>query len=278
MTAPDGGPDNRSRDGLLTDLGSEVHQLRRTSDKLHQDVREIGGIVAELPPQIQDHDSEIAALKGTLEELTAQAPQAENPPINWPELSSEEAGPQWDALASWIANVLVPYYGITRGQLPDCWPMHWRAVLELSWLRTCYRQAFVPSSPPTAAAEWHTRWLDAALSNVATAIPETWCRPGEHHVHKQQSQQGQQGQPAASSSSMSAAATQRAGSAVTPPAEGQQPPWMGGQEPQQQQVVYHQQTERDQLALPQYWEQWFGYAKQTDIARRQHVESQMGNS
>jgi hypothetical protein len=83
-----------------------------------------------------------------------------------------------------VATILVDWYEITRAGLPDCWPLHRPAVVELSWLRTSYTQAYQPMSPPQLTAEWHTRWRPAALANIAAAIPTEWCRPGEHLVHE----------------------------------------------------------------------------------------------
>jgi hypothetical protein len=38
--------------------------------------------------------------------------------------------------------VLVPWYELTRDELPDCWALHAPVVVELSWLRTTYVQAY----------------------------------------------------------------------------------------------------------------------------------------
>jgi hypothetical protein len=50
-------------------------------------------------------------------------------------------------------------------------------------------EAYQPHSRPYAVAEWHTRWLDAALENIRKLIPVNQCRsvagqPGQHLVHR----------------------------------------------------------------------------------------------
>jgi hypothetical protein len=67
-----------------------------------------------------------------------------------------------EQLATWIAEVLVPWYEITREQLPDCWALHRPAVRELSWLRITYLEAFTSTAATHQAADWHIRWPTAA--------------------------------------------------------------------------------------------------------------------
>ena len=89
---------------------------------------------------------------------------------------------EWQALGDWVAGVLGPFYELTRAQLPDCWPLHRPAVMELVWLRRTYVAAHTADATAAAAADWHTRWRREALANIAAAIPKKWCRPGDHWV------------------------------------------------------------------------------------------------
>lgn len=103
-------------------------------------------------------------------------------PVNagcWPLLGVDAAAAEWEALALFIARVLHPYYQPTRGQLPDCWPAHPRCVVELAWLHRMYQGSALKQASPAAMAEWHTRWLPAALDTLAAATAS--CRPGHHH-------------------------------------------------------------------------------------------------
>lgn len=82
-------------------------------------------------------------------------------------VGGETAAVVWDGLARWVAHVLTPWYRPTRAQLPDCWPVHPRAVAELSWLYQSYRDAVDPEAKTHLAADWHTRWLPAVLPEPA---------------------------------------------------------------------------------------------------------------
>jgi hypothetical protein len=73
-------------------------------------------------------------------------------------------------------------------------------VLELVWLRRVHVAAHRPDAPPSAAADWHTRWRREALANIAAAIPDTWCRPGEHRVDRYSRAVSSSGWPSAATS------------------------------------------------------------------------------
>lgn len=126
-------------------------------------------------------------------------------------------------------------------------------------------------SHPTAAAEWHTRWLDAALENVRKAMPSDWqerIKPAS-----QQPTPGQQPVP-------------------PPPAPGTPPPgqpgYPGGAEPwkqtapqvnpaqpaapQQPAGQYSYTGWREELATRDHWEQAFQHAKARDVAWRRDRE------
>lgn len=176
-SSPRSSPRDRARDEIVAGLDG---RLRRTETV----VSESADLLAQALPRIDDLGQRVGELTGRLDELAgSRAPAAPpNPPVCWPELTAEQARTEWERLAAWVATVLGPWYEPTRGQLPDCWARHRRAVLHLSWLRTAYAAAYAPGAPAHAAAEWHTRWLPAALEQVVTAIPHRWCRPGEHQV------------------------------------------------------------------------------------------------
>jgi hypothetical protein len=185
-----GSGDRRSPTAELTALAAH---LRRISDRVEQVATahtELAALVSErLAP-------EITALRNdTVEQLSAQAAQihqiltateaVHHPPIDWPGMTAEQAATAWGDLAHWIADVLVPWYQITREELPDCWAMHRPAVVELSWLRSAHIEAFAPNTAAHHAADWHTRWRPAALARLREVIPRHGarsCSPGEHLV------------------------------------------------------------------------------------------------
>jgi hypothetical protein len=61
-------------------------------------------------------------------------------------MTADQAATAWGDLAHWIAEVLVPWYQITRDELPNCWAMHRPAVVELSWLRSAHIEAFASNT------------------------------------------------------------------------------------------------------------------------------------
>lgn len=188
------GPASPRRERMLSELAAEIRaartEERRDVAGLHAELARIGGLLgenadllAQVLPRVAGLDAELADLAGRVDELTGATPPTLEP-VDWPTLSADAAAAEWEALATWVADVLGPFYEITRAQLPDCWALHRPAVIELVWLRRAYVAAHAADAPPAAAGEWHTRWRRDALTNIATAIPKTWCRPGEHYLHE----------------------------------------------------------------------------------------------
>ena len=200
-----GGPaSSPRRDQMLSELAGELRaardEHRRDVDQLRTDltglstlIGENADLLAQVLPRVSDLDVELGQLADRLDSLAgivAAIPGAAGGAaqdaalVDWPSLSAEAAAAEWQALGDWIAGVLGPFYELTRDQLPDCWPLHRPAVLELVWLRRTYIAAHRPDALPSAAADWHTRWRREALANIATAISNKWCRPGEHWVDR----------------------------------------------------------------------------------------------
>jgi hypothetical protein len=129
-------------------------------------------------------NEELAPLKAAVADLLANAQEQEkvkNPPVDWVGMDVETARAEWPKLARWIAEVFVPWYEITRDELPDCWALHRPVVVELSWLATAHRQAYLQQSHPHITAEWHARWRPVVLARLKEALKQTpQCRPGRH--------------------------------------------------------------------------------------------------
>lgn len=146
---------------VTTTLGPELAALRHDSAE-----------------QLANHTAQIRQLHAT---NTAEI----HPPVNWPALTAEQALTEWEKLAHWITDVFVPWYQITREQLPDCWALHRPAVLELSWLHTTHLEAFTSHAAPHQAADWHTRWRPSVSQRIQECIPRRgtrYCTPGEHLI------------------------------------------------------------------------------------------------
>lgn len=199
--APDGGPLNRPPSSLAAAL-SELRRLRDDLAATSGRVDALGGLGARVERFTELHNElaavvseglapEVAALReftttelarqaGQLEEVLTTLTRERNAPVNWPALTAEEAEKQWPVLAQWVGEVLVPWYELTRDELPDCWPLHRPALVELSWLRSAHVQAYLPSSPPSVAGEWHMRWRPGVVARLGQVIDRQLCRPGEH--------------------------------------------------------------------------------------------------
>ncbi len=173
-------------------MGVEVQRLRDRLDRfsrLHTALAEAvsSRIGPELAAVRRDTGRELAVMRTQLGEVMGALEGDHNPPVDWPGMTAARAQAQWPILAGWVEQVLVPWYRVTRRELPDCWALHPDALVELSWLRSAHVQSYLPSSHPHIAAEWHSRWRRVALDNIHTAIPDDLCRPGEHLVTQEQS-------------------------------------------------------------------------------------------
>lgn len=182
--------DDRSPTG--SDTAQQVHYRR-----IANDVARLRGLHTELAAEVTERLApELAAMRqATNEQLAHHHIQLQllmrtmqeqlNPPVDWHRLSAETARAEWQALAGWVEEVLVGWYELTRAELPDCWPLHRPVVVELSWLRTAHREAYLPSASGHLAADWHTRWRPAVLARIQQLVP-SWgarsCSPGEHLV------------------------------------------------------------------------------------------------
>lgn len=240
-TAPDGGPYNPPPDspdpttapalaGLVRAVRARVEHLETGHAHLREAVeQELEPTVTELRRQTFE---QLAMHTAQIRNLVAEAESQNHPPIDWPALSVDEARDQWPILAQWIGEVLVPWYEITREDLPDCWALHRPAVVELSWLRVAYAQAHVSAASAGASADWHTRWLPAVLSRVRAVVNRgRRCRPGEHDVSEQDSR-ARRLEPAPS-------------------------------EPGEATALPH-----EQLATPDFWWAFYTEAVHSDLARR----------
>lgn len=186
---------DRARDEMIADIDGRLRRHERTAttrlDELNTTVRESAGLLAETLPRLDDLVQAVAEVSGRVDTLAGRSPDsAAVLPVRWPTLTPEEAEKAWSELADWVGTVLGPWYQIRRGQVPDCWALHSVVVLHLSWLHRAWLAAHTgPAATPTAAAEWHVRWLPAALDAIG-AVDRfleggrtpwiTVCRPGYH--------------------------------------------------------------------------------------------------
>ncbi len=177
---------------LLVELHTEMRAFRADLSETQSRARAATSEIAELLPRVGDLETTLGVLLGRLDGLlpagdadndTAGPAPVSTPAMGWAELSTADAATAWQALGDWVAGTLCGSYWLTRVQLPDCWPVHPRAVLELAWLRTMYLVAVAHAARhPGSVAEWHTRWLPATITNLATTIDPLECAPGRHRL------------------------------------------------------------------------------------------------
>lgn len=185
------GPDEPFNPTPTAELTALAAHLRRLSDRvermasMHANLAD--AVSGQMVPQLVElrHDSaERFALHATqIQQLLDAVETRKTKPVPWPALSAAQADTEWDALATWIDEVLVAWYELTRQDLPDCWALHRPAVVELSWLHSAHQEAYRPGAAAHEAADWHTRWRTAALTRVREIIPLRGvrsCGPGEH--------------------------------------------------------------------------------------------------
>ena len=173
MTGPDvGGGANSPRSteryaalaATVQDLLEEIQRVTSTVD----------GLVRLPDPKVlDDKGGDIPRLRESVTLLAADVTsllrdQEDLPALPcWVDLDQAGAAGAWEQLHMWVGDVLLvryPRIAETR-LLPPCWYRHPETVEQLSWLHVTWCHAFRNSElAPTAAAEWHVRYLEHVIS------------------------------------------------------------------------------------------------------------------
>jgi hypothetical protein len=158
-------------------LGIEVASLKDRIEALESQGPGSGSDeIAELHQAVEDLASSLAALS---EEI---AEDAGGRPIRapwWPGLSGLERQHAWKELVDWVEEVFRQRHPEEYPKLGRCWYRHPDAVDELSALRVAWHAVYKAKSPlPTAAIEWHDRWLPGAVARVSKIVNS--CKSGGH--------------------------------------------------------------------------------------------------
>jgi len=192
-TPPPSGPTKPSPTAELTALAAHLRRLADRVNDLDARCNDLAAAVTgDVLPQLAEHTTQVRQLIDTVT-------RDSDGPVNWPAMDAERASIEWDRLADWMARTLVPWYEITRDDLPDCWPLHRPAVVQLAWLHDTYRAAYRSGTEPHLSAEWHTRWLPAVLRALHDVIPRRGtrrCGPGQHLVSEADQMRQHPGPPA----------------------------------------------------------------------------------
>lgn len=81
-------------------------------------------------------------------------------PVNWNELTAEQAQAEWLDLNAWV-TWLRRTYGLPPTVIPPFWHRHDELVWELSALHTHWLGCYHPDAPPSAPLAWHRDFADA---------------------------------------------------------------------------------------------------------------------
>lgn len=166
--------------------------LRRqgvTEDRVSQlgsDLSELGASQSETQTLVTELRRQLDGIADALASLGAAPADGDagddaGAVVDWSRLDRSSAETEWQRLYEWLGTWLVPTYRITLAQLRPCWPHHPEVREDLSWLRACWMYAYRSgTASPAQAAEWHTRWLPAALDRIAAAFGRTECTGGQH--------------------------------------------------------------------------------------------------
>lgn len=259
-------------------------ELGEATGKFNAVVKDVSEVIG---PDVATLRADVAELRGVVDTLLGEDEaevEPDEPRLHWPDLSTEVAEEEWEALGKWVHTTLGYWFEVTRGQLPDCWPLHRPAFLQVWWLRLTYDDAHTGNRASSVnMAEWNTRWLDAALARIAEAIPTNMCRavpgrPGQHLVPAHEAQQQAEAARAPRAPAPTAPAgggqysipaymqaQQQAQQVATGAAAG--PPTPAAGEPQPVPADKAKAASSD-VTEPRYWGAFFEQARQADLRWR----------
>lgn len=103
----------------------------------------------------------------------------------WAELDADTANARWSDLDDWVTNHLLARHKHHTRTLRACWRRHPDVVDELTALYVVWTDAYRnPHCTPTAAADYHRRWLPDAMAAIDKAFTADGCTAGINSAHK----------------------------------------------------------------------------------------------
>jgi hypothetical protein len=120
---------------------------------------------------VQHRDGErIAKLDAARQHRENKEQQAYEPAPapRWWQASSSERGDAIARLRAWVDTVFRPGYGHLAAKVGHCWDRHDLCLYVLDWLSESWTVIYTPRERDTGmlwtAADWHTRFLPAAVT------------------------------------------------------------------------------------------------------------------
>lgn len=281
----------RDRDRLLIDIGQEIRAMRTelgvASEKFDRVVTDVSEVIG---PDVAELRAQVATLRGEVDALLEEHGGGEDEderPLDWHELTAEQAAEAWTELHKWLQVQLVFNFEVKRGQLPDCWALHRPAVRHLWALYLVYGAAHDgPRASPVNVIEWNTRWLDTVLDKIREAIPDTMCRPvaggpGSHHVPKQDFERQRQAASKGLDPRAGLAGLRERAAALKEPVEADEPsipPYANpaarsatrGAAAPAEPPAWTGVAAEQEVTDPKYWSEFYGQAVAADLQWRRH--------
>jgi hypothetical protein len=175
------------------DTGQQVEQLGEragTTGARIDALTIILGRHAAVVNSLDGLDDQVAALARQLDDLAGHSGPAGDsyepgPAPRWWRLTDTEREAAIARLRAWVEQVYRPGYGHLAAAPPACWELHPLCWYTLDWLSELWSALYLDprraASTLAGQAEWQTRLLPAAASQMASDA--TGCRhsPGSPH-------------------------------------------------------------------------------------------------
>jgi hypothetical protein len=81
-------------------------------------------------------------------------------PMYWPDLPPGEADKEWEALRTWVEQLVVRFAHLDHHVVPRCWFRHNGHVEALVALRDQERVNYADTAPGSGAMDWHRAFRD----------------------------------------------------------------------------------------------------------------------
>jgi hypothetical protein len=114
-------------------------------------------------------------------ELLADNPSLSNSPVNWRDLTVDDAIEQWGRLVPWVDWIRDRYS--LQERIPACWYAHGPLIEELSSLHGLWVGAFLDKNAPASAALTFHDALDRIVLRIQR-WDRSGCRDGQHRAEQ----------------------------------------------------------------------------------------------
>ena len=173
------------------EIASQLTALAAQADAIRTRIDAITGTLARhaaVVNSLAGLDRQVAALARQIADLAATGDEPDPrgyqpaPAPRWWHLTGLDRDAAIDRLRAWVEQIYQIGYGHLAAALPPCWEHHPACLFTLDWLSelwsVLYLQPGRTSGTLAAQAEWQTRLLPAAASQMAREAGSCQHRPG----------------------------------------------------------------------------------------------------